>query len=96
MPSLLDSNPGETDSFELHNRMTLKLRQGQVWKHGDEFIRIVRLERLEVGYKTFKDLQSAEGKHLHTSKKDFCRLLKDCRLLTPKPGALDSDAMPEV
>ena len=64
-----------------------KLRQGQVWKHGDEFIRIVRLERLEVGYKTFKNLKTGEGKHHHTSKKDFCRLLKACRLLAPKAPA---------
>ena len=74
--------------------MTLKLRQGQVWKHGDEFIRIVRLERLEVRYKTFKSLECSDGQHHHTSKKDFCRLLKDCRLLTPGPGAPDSDALP--
>src|SRR5690349_13541276 len=68
------------------NRMTLKLRQGQVWKHGKEFIRIVKLERLEVGYKVLKNLKTGEGTHQHTSKKDFCRLLKSCRLLTPKPG----------
>ena len=61
--------------------MPLKLRQGQVWKHGDEFIRIVHLARLEVSYKTFKNLKTVEGKHEHTSKKDFCRLLKSCRLL---------------
>ena len=65
--------------------MTLKLQQGQVWKHGDEFIRIVQLERLEVGYKVVKHLQSGSGEHRHTSKKDFCRLLKSCTLLTPKP-----------
>ena len=64
----------------------LKLRQGQVWKHGDEFIRIVQLERLEVGYKTVKDLKTKEGKHERTSKKDFCRLLKSCTLLEPKPA----------
>ena len=64
--------------------MTLKLRQGLVWKRGDEFIRIVHLERLEVKYKVLKNLKTGEGKHEHTSKKDFCRLLKECRLLAPK------------
>ena len=63
--------------------MALKLQQGQVWKHGDEFIRIVQLERLEVGYKVVKNLKSGSGEHRHTSKKDFCRLLKQARLLTP-------------
>jgi len=65
--------------------MALKLKQGQVWKRGSEFIRIVHLERLEVAYKVVKDLRSgASGQHRHTSKKDFCRLLKECRLLEPK------------
>jgi hypothetical protein len=64
--------------------MALKLRQGQVWKNGAEFIRIVQLGRLEVGYKVLKDLQSGEGTHQHTSKKDFCRLLKSARLLEQK------------
>ena len=74
--------------------MALKLRQGQVWKHGDEFIRIVHLARLEVRYKTFNNLKTGEGKHHHTSKKDFCRLLKDCRLLALKPAGPASDPPP--
>jgi hypothetical protein len=61
--------------------MTLKLQQGQVWKCGDEFIRIVHLARLEVGYKLMKDLQAREGTHHHVSKKEFCRLLKSATLL---------------
>ena len=76
--------------------MGLKLQQGQVWKHGREFVRIVHLARLEVGYKVMKDLKSGEGTHHHTSKKDFCRLLKSCTLLrakkdkgTPPPVALE-------
>jgi hypothetical protein len=67
--------------------MALRLRQGQVWKHGEEFIRIVHLERLEVGYMIFKKLKPGTGQHHHTSKKDFCRLLKDCTLLSPKPAS---------
>lgn len=61
----------------------MKLQQGQVWKHGNEFIRIVRLERLEVGYKTFSSFKTGAGKHHVTSKKDFCRLLKAATLLPP-------------
>jgi hypothetical protein len=74
--------------------MPLKLRQGQVWKHGNEFIRIVRLERLEVGYKTIKKLRSGEGEHHHTSKKDFCRLLKDCTLVESKTRDTSADPLP--
>jgi len=70
--------------------MALKLRQGQVWQHGDEYIRIVQLERLEVGYKVVKSLKSGAGEHRHTSKKDFCRLLKSATLLEPKAPAKTS------
>jgi hypothetical protein len=66
----------------------MKLQQGQIWKCTNEYVRIVHLERLEVGYKSFKTLKSPEGVHQHTSKKDFCRLLKGAVLLEPaKPGA---------
>jgi len=61
----------------------MKLCQGQVWKQGKEYIRIVRLERLEVEYKSLASLASREGTRHVTSKKDFCRLLKQARLLAP-------------
>jgi hypothetical protein len=61
----------------------MKLRQGQLWKQGKEFIRIVRLERLEVEYKSLTSPASKAGAKHVTSKKDFCRLLKQARLLTP-------------
>jgi hypothetical protein len=64
--------------------MTMKLQQGQVWKQGKEYIRIVRLERLEVEYKSMNSLHTKEGKKQVTSKKDFCRLLKQARLLPPQ------------
>lgn len=65
----------------------MKLSQGQLWKHGREYIRIVRLERLEVEYKSMAGLASKEGAKFVTSKKDFCRLLKNARLLTPAKTA---------
>ncbi len=64
----------------------MKLQQGQVWKCGDEYVRIVRLERLEVGYKSASNLKFSDGKHQHTSKKDFCRLLKGATLVAPATG----------
>jgi hypothetical protein len=59
----------------------MKLCQGQVWKKEKEFIRIVRLERLEVEYKSMTSLAGKEGSRHVTSKKDFCRLLKQATLL---------------
>jgi len=63
--------------------MTLKLQQGQVWKAGAEYLRIVRLDRLEVEYKSLLDLASPDGTHHRASKKEFCRLLKTATLLPP-------------
>lgn len=59
----------------------MKLAQNQVWKRGDEYLRIVRLDRLEVQYKAIKNLLSGEGTHHHVSKKEFSRLLKGATLL---------------
>lgn len=59
----------------------MRLRQGQVWKTGDEYLRIVHLERLEVKYKSMRDLATKEGEHHHVTKKQFCRLIKNATLL---------------
>jgi hypothetical protein len=75
----------------------VKLQQGQVWKCGDKYVRIVQLERLEVGYKSASNLKFSDGKHQHTSKKDFCRLLKGATLMAPAAGktltAASADAL---
>jgi hypothetical protein len=62
----------------------MKLRQNQVWHLGGEFVRIVALERLAVQYKAMKNLATGEGKHVTATKKEFCRLIKGARLLTPE------------
>lgn len=62
----------------------MKLQQGQVWQLGEQFLRIVHLERLEVEYKAITDLPTKEGEHHHVSKKEFCRLIKQATLLTPE------------
>jgi hypothetical protein len=65
----------------------MKLRQGQVWKKDKEYIRIVKLERLMVAYKSLPNLGNKEGTLHQTSKKDFCRLLKQAKLLEPAKPA---------
>ena len=69
----------------------VKLQQGQVWKCGDEYVRIVHLERLEVGYKSAAGPNFTGGEHRHTSKKDFCRLLKGATLLPAKAASPTSE-----
>jgi len=70
----------------------MKLCQGQIWKKDGEYIRIVRLERLEVEYKSHASLASKTGTKHVTSKKDFCRLLKGAHLLAAnKPASPTSE-----
>ena len=61
----------------------IKLRQGQIWQQGEEFLRIVRLERLVVEYKSTITPTAKKGTHHKVSKKEFCRLLKRATLLPP-------------
>ena len=61
----------------------MKLRQGQIWKTDERFIRIVSVERLSVAYKAMADLGDAEGTHHKSTKKEFCRLIKEAELHLP-------------
>ena len=72
----------------------MKLCQGQTWKKDGQYLRIVRLERLAVEYKSMTSLTTKEGTLHQTSKKDFCRLLKGAHLLSAvkKFSAVREDA----
>jgi len=72
----------------------MKLCQGQVWKKEKEYIRIVKLERLTVEYKSLPNLGNKEGTLHSTSKKDFCRLLKQARLLAPEKKVVPARTRP--
>ena len=65
----------------------MRLQQNQVWQQGDQFLRIVVLERLRVEYKAMTDLGSKEGTHHQATKKEFCRLLKGATLVQPAGNA---------
>ena len=65
----------------------MRLQQNQVWKQGDEYIRIVHLERMKVEYKAMQDLTAKEGKHHQATKKEFCRLLKGAVLVSPSEAS---------
>ena len=60
----------------------LKLQQDQVWKIDVGYLRILRLGRLSVAYKSLKDLASRDGTHHEVSKKEFTRLIKSGSILT--------------
>jgi hypothetical protein len=67
----------------------MKLKQGQIWKLRDQYVRIVHLERLQVDYKATKLPGEKAGTHHQATKKEFCRLLKGATLLpageVPRP-----------
>ena len=67
--------------------MGLKLSQGQVWKQGGVYFRIVRLERLSVEYKEFLDPADRKGAHHQATKKEFCRLIKGAELIARTTAA---------
>jgi hypothetical protein len=60
----------------------MKLQQGQIWKLDGQFIRIVTLERLAVGFKVMEDLETKAGEHHQVTKKEFCKLIKKPELFT--------------
>lgn len=59
----------------------MKLQQGQIWKQGEDYFRIVKWERLSIEYKAMKDPRSGEGTFHTVTKKEFCRLIKGAELL---------------
>ena len=65
--------------------LRMRLQQNQIWQQGDQYIRIIRLERKAVEYKRVKDITSVTGPHEYATKKDFCRLLKGAALMPPSP-----------
>ena len=59
----------------------IKLAQNQVYRRGDDYLRIVELDRREVQYKAVSNLLTREGTHHRVSKKEFCRLIKGAPML---------------
>ena len=62
----------------------MKLEQGQLWKQGGEYFRIVAWERLSIEYRVNDDPTSKDGVRHRVSKKEFCRLIKGAELLPPE------------
>lgn len=67
----------------------MKLEQGQIWKQGEDFFRIIAWERLAIEYKVSQDPASKEGQRHQVTKKEFCRLIKGAVLLERVAGTAD-------
>jgi hypothetical protein len=59
----------------------IQLQQGQLWKQGEKYYRIVIWERLAIQYKETDSADAAEGTIHDVTKKEFCRLLKGAELV---------------
>lgn len=74
----------------------MKLEQGQIWKKGDEYIRIVQWSRESIVYKMITDPPSKKSEFQKVTKKEFCRLIKGAELLphdkAPKHVPADDSA----
>jgi len=67
--------------------MVMKLEQGQIWKQGGQYLRIVKWARHAIEYKLMMNPASKEGTVHQATKKEFCRLLKGAVLLVPEKPA---------
>ncbi len=61
----------------------MRIYQDEVYQKGAKFIRIVKLDRYEVEYKTMDGSPKGEGAVVVAGKKEFCRLLKGMTLVPP-------------
>ncbi len=61
----------------------MRIYQDEIYRKGEKFIRIVRLDRYEVEYKTMNGDPRGEGPIAVATKKEFCRLLKGMELMPP-------------
>ncbi len=61
----------------------MRLYQDEIYQKGGKFIRIVRLDRYEVEFKTTEVDPKGQGSVTVLPKKEFCRLLKGMTLMVP-------------
>lgn len=61
----------------------MRIYQDEIYRKGETFIRILRLDRYEVEYKTTNGDPKADGPVAVATKKEFCRLLKGMTLVPP-------------
>lgn len=69
----------------------MRIYQDEIYRKGEKYIRIVRLDRYEVEFKTMNGDPKGEGPIGVVTKKEFCRLLKGMTLVPPvKKAAPDA------
>ena len=61
----------------------MRIYQDEIYQKGAKYLRIVRLDRYEVEFKTMEGNPKGEGTVAVLPKKEFCRLLKGMTLVVP-------------
>jgi hypothetical protein len=61
----------------------MRIYQDEIYQKGEKYIRIMRLDRYEVEFKTTSGNPKGEGPVTVLPKKEFCRLLKGMTLVPP-------------
>ena len=54
----------------------IKLKQGQIWKRGNEYFRITEWSRMFIQYKLSYSLHGSEETMVEVTKKEFCQIIK--------------------
>lgn len=72
----------------------MRIYQDEVYQKGEKSIRIIRLDRYEVEFKTTHGDPKGEGPVTVMVKKEFCRLLKGMTLRVPIKKVDDSTEAP--
>ena len=62
----------------------MRIFQDQLYRKGERFVRLLRVERHEVEFKTTQGDPKGDVEIQTLSKKEFCRLLKGMTLVTPE------------
>ena len=62
----------------------MRIYQGELYQKGEKFIRILRVDRYEVEYKSMESDAKAEGPVAVLPKKEFCRLIRGMKVVTPE------------
>ena len=64
-------------------RSAMRLYQDEIYQKGAKYVRIIKLDRYEVEFKTMEGNPKGEGTVAVMPKKEFCRLLKGMTLVVP-------------
>jgi hypothetical protein len=69
----------------------MRIYQDEIYRKGEKYIRMVRLDRYEVEFKTMHGDPKGDGPVAVATKKEFCRMLKGMELVPPvKKAAPDA------